>query len=75
VYTSKTLVQVYSNITLLVQGYRGSTVLLELFIVSRLVQGYSGTDVEQWYTVTGIVQVCCNGNEVQRYRSSTDVQE
>jgi hypothetical protein len=33
VYTSKTLVQVYNNITLAVQGYRGSTVLLELFIV------------------------------------------
>jgi hypothetical protein len=75
VYTSKALVQVYSNITLLVQGYRSCTVLLELFIVSRLVQGYSGTDVEQGYTVTGIVPVCCNTNELQRYRSSTGVQE
>jgi hypothetical protein len=37
VYTSKILVQVYSNITLVIQGYRGSTVLLELFILSRLV--------------------------------------
>jgi hypothetical protein len=74
-YTSKTLVQVYSNITLVVQGYRCSTVLLELFIVSRLVQGYSGTDVEQEYSVRGIVQVCNSDNELQRYRSSTGVQE
>jgi hypothetical protein len=56
VYTSKTLVQVYSNITLVVQEYMCSTVLLELFIVSRLVQAYSGTDVEQGYTVIGVVQ-------------------
>jgi hypothetical protein len=56
VYTNKILVQVYSNITLVIQGYRGSTVLLEFFIVLRLVHkcaavvtNYSGTGVVQEY--------------------------
>jgi len=66
---------VYSNITLVLQGYRGSTVVLELYIVSWLVQRYTGTDVEQGYTVTGIAQVYSSSNELQRYRSSTSVKD
>jgi len=83
VYTSKTLEKVYSSITLVVQGYRCSTVVLGLCIALRLVQGYTGTDMVQWYRVTGVQGYRCstsvNGyrrsTRVHIYRSSTGVQE
>jgi len=79
VYRSSTGVYRYRRCTLVVQSYRGSTVILALCKGTRILQwytvSYSGTGVIQVYTGTEVVQGYTGTGLVQGYRCSSAAQE